>query len=197
MSPAWILVVSGGGHHVPGLHEAVRSAAESLGAVRVEERDGRFVLVVPSGGVHPAAVAIRFPAVLAGRLVAAPDPVLLAIDHGTGPSRALRLAAALRGPAVEPPLTFALTEEAWRALSQGEDPVPLRDFRRFSIYDEDEVLEVWIRSPDIAGLPDPPADPGWSGPGGPAAPVDAEPGWSGPNEGVFGPPPGPDFPTDR
>ncbi|MFC0527271.1 hypothetical protein [Phytohabitans kaempferiae] len=195
MSPPWILVVDAGDYDLRALDEAVRSAAESVGAVRIEERGGRFVLVVPSEGVHPAAVAIRFPAVLAGHLVAAPGPVLLVIDHDTGPDRALRLARALHGPAVDPPLTFALTEEAWRALGQGADPVPLRDFRKVTIYDEDEVLEAWIRSPDDLDTPAA-EDPGWDGRGIPGA-VTAEPDWDGPDEGVFGPPPGPDFPTDR
>jgi hypothetical protein len=181
MSPPWILVVDAPGYDPPALREAVRAAAAALPAARVEEHGGRLVLVVPSEGVHPAAVAIRFPGMLAEHLAAAPEPVRLVIDSGDTPDRALRVAGRLHGPAVDPPLTFALTEEARRALGE----VPLRDFRKVTIYGGADVLDAWIRTPDDSG---------------PAAPAETyHPGQriDGSAAPDFGPPPGPDFPTDR
>jgi len=193
MSPSWILVVDAGRYDVAALFEAVRSAAEPLGPVSVEELGGRLVLRVPVERVHPAAVAVQLPAVLAGDLAGAPDPVWLVIDQADSPDRALRLVAALHGPAADPPLAVALTDQAWHALSRGDDPVPLRDFGKVTIYGEGVVLQAWIRTPDDVDT-SAAEDPGWDDP---AAPADGGAHWGGPDEGVLGPPPGPDFPTDR
>jgi hypothetical protein len=192
-----------------------------------DQGDGFVLVVPPSDTLHPATLVVHFPSMVArdltrynvGRPARKVVRARLTIDHGpvlfddegqllSLPSRTLQLAnspvprEALRA-APDACLVVALPDDVRLELAESRNPVPLRGYRSASIGGKDGEFLAWIHvSEDSVATRSGPSDPvdvssttqgkgvtsDRTGKGVSARPEDGEPA---------GPPPGPDFPTDR